>query len=1077
MNQGNNYKFIVMDGPNPGSEYELIQNEITIGRDPNSDWTIDITSVSRAHAKLTKSGSSYLIEDLGSSNGTFVNGSKLSGPYLLSGGDEVKLGQSVIIKFVDKQPTKLSGATRESVVLGELASTTIGDIQSITDPSIPKQLSVTVAGSSPESYKLTKDKLTFGRSADNDIVVNSPIVSKEHGYLERTGDGGYQLVVLPSAGNPVYLDGRAVTEPTRLNHNTKLRIGGQDPGVMISMVYDSPGEAVAASEEIIFGDKSTIQIGRDSTNDVVLNVSQVSRFHALIEKIGQRYKVKDLGSTNGTFVNDQRITGEVRLNPDDTVRIGPYRYVMGAESMAQYDDSIDLRVEAIGLNKWVLPDLNILQHISLVMEPREFIVVVGQSGGGKSTLVDAIAGYRPATHGEVFVNDTNVYENFDAIRNIIGFVPQKDIIHMELTVYDALDFTAQLRMTSDTTPEERHQRIMEVMDDLDIAHRKDNQIKELSGGQQKRVSIGVELLTKPGLFFLDEPTSGLDPGTETALMHLMRQMADQGRTIILITHATKNVVLADKVVFLARGGHLVWYGPPEDSLAYFDQFRSEQDRRKGPMEFDQIYAILEKEEKGTPEQWGERYRQNKAYQKYIVDALNDSHTSVAQKMEAVASSTPRENAASSLQSESGNQISSLEQFIILSKRNVRILTRDRFSLGLMLAASPIVGLLSVLLALILGNNPFDFSTGSMTNIIITMFLLTIYGVMVGGLSQMREIVKEAEIYRRERLVNLKIVPYIMSKVWVATVLAIYQAGTYTIIHYIGFDMPGGVLEFFLIWITLAFATMAGMMLGLFASALSPNANAAPLIVILFMLPQIVLGGALVPLPEFVSSVTSSKWALQGFMAITGVGSDLVSDVCWSLTPEQRAAMTADAKTADCQCLGTNALREETCNFPGIGAFYNEAIDQVQPVAPGGEPERPPDLEIPDPPPEPEDQSDTVAMADYFADLQEYQIEAERLQEETKAAFAQYEAEIEVYQAKIVAYQSELIEYQTAVAGAVGPAESTLALYQRDFGWAFVDKNDPGQYWPFLIKTWFAQIVIMSILLGGILFLQKRKDVI
>jgi ABC transport system ATP-binding/permease protein len=134
---------------------------------------------------------------------------------------------------------------------------------------------------------------------------------------------------------------------------------------------------------------------------------------------------------------------------------------------------------------------------------------------------------------------------------------------------------------------------MEVMEDLDLAHRKDVQISGLSGGQQKRVSIGVELLTKPGLFFLDEPTSGLDPGTETALMQLMRRLADQGRTIVLVTHATKNVMLADKVVFLARGGYLAWFGPPDEALAYFDQFRSERDRRTRAMEFDEIYAILD----------------------------------------------------------------------------------------------------------------------------------------------------------------------------------------------------------------------------------------------------------------------------------------------------------------------------------------------------------------------------------------------------------------------------------------------------------------------------------------------------
>ncbi len=146
---------------------------------------------------------------------------------------------------------------------------------------------------------------------------------------------------------------------------------------------------------------------------------------------------------------------------------------------------------------------------------------------------------------------------------------------------------------------------MEVLEDLDLTHRKDVQISGLSGGQQKRVSIGVELLTRPGLFFLDEPTSGLDPGTETTFMHLMRRLADQGRTIIMVTHATKNVMLADKVVFLARGGYLAWFGPPDEALAYFDQYRSEMDRRTRPMEFDQIYTILDDPSKGNAKDWAQ----------------------------------------------------------------------------------------------------------------------------------------------------------------------------------------------------------------------------------------------------------------------------------------------------------------------------------------------------------------------------------------------------------------------------------------------------------------------------------------
>ena len=1076
MSVRRNFKLIVKAGPSKAREFELTKRETILGRDPAADVVLPSSSVSRQHARITRAADGYVLEDLGSSNGTFINGRRVTGPSRLTAEDEIGLGQAV--KLIWQAPPVEAvkdheAATRldPSSVVPLVAPTVLGDAPpSMAEPTVPPQFTVAIAGSKPEVYALTKDTVTIGRTRANDIVVDSKIVSRVHARLERE-EGGYRLVVMPEASNPVYFEGLALTEPRRLGHEDKLRIGGQEPGSMVTMTYLSPSEAfVAEAIEISFEENRHIQIGRDPSNEVVLDTPQVSRFHAQAEKVGQRYRVRDLRSTNGTFVNDEQITGEVWLKPDDTIRIGPYRFVVGEDALAQYDDSSSLRVEAVGLNKWVRKDLNILKDISLVLQPREFVVVVGQSGGGKSTLVDAIAGYRPATHGQVFVNGTNIYDNFDAIRNIIGYVPQKDIIHMELTVYQALAYTARLRMPPDTTKTERHKRVMEVLEDLDLAHRKDVQISGLSGGQQKRVSIGVELLTKPGLFFLDEPTSGLDPGTETALMHLMRHMADRGRTIVLITHATKNVLLADKVVFLARGGYLTWFGPPDEALKYFDPYRSERERRASEMEFDAIYAILDDRSKGAPEQWAERFQAHPAYQKYLVQPLQSSSQGIAAAAHA---RKPGRQAASQVR----RQVSSLRQLLILSARNIRILLRDRFSLALMLAAAPLVALLDVVLSGVMGRNPFDFVDGNFASVLITLFLLTVYCVMVGGLAMMREFVKETDIYKRERLVNLKIVPYVLSKIWVAALLALYMTAIYVIVHYLAFDMPGGNLELVLIYITLALATMAGMMLGLFASALAPNANAAPLIVILFMLPQIVLGGALVPLPEFVSAPTSTRWAFQAIMGISGVGSSVAADVCWSLPEEQREAMSLEDKEANgCKCLGTNALRQSSCNIPGVGMFYNEAIDQLPPEELPPPPERPADPVIPDPPKEPEDQTDNVAVAEYLASLQEYQTQVEGIQADAKAAFAAYEAELELYRAEAIAFQEELVGWQIARESAVLPAEGLIGRFAEDFGWTFVDKDNPTALQQFITTTWLAQGAIISILFVGILILQKRKDV-
>ncbi len=1080
MAQSSSFKLTLLNNQKPtaSEEFELTKPEIVIGREESTDLPISSQGVSRRHAKLTREGEGYVIEDLGSSNGTFVNSQKVTGPRMLKAGDQIRLGKAVTLVYeaprvsAVEQPGESAATVARPVpsMPASVMETSIGaePMPSLVNAS-PPQLIVTIAGEDPKTYTLTNQSLTLGRVAGNDIVIPSQIVSGRHAQLEKV-NGGYKLQMVPEAKNPIVVGGRPLDGSQILHHGDILRIGGLDPGMMVTMTYNAPSEAPKEIEQdIVFGENTLIQIGRDTSNDVVVPSPNVSRFHAQVEKVGQRYRVEDLRSSNGTFVNGERIDGSMWLKPEDTIRIGQYRFVMGKDQLAQYDDSNGLRVDAINLNKWVRKDLNILQNISVSFKPREFIVVVGQSGGGKSTFVDAVAGYRPATPpSRVLVNDIDIYQNFDSIRNDIGFVPQKDIIHMELTIYQALDYAAQLRMPADMTKDERHQRVMEVLEDLDLTHRKDVQISGLSGGQQKRVSIGVELLTKPGLFFLDEPTSGLDPGTETALMQLMRRLADQGRTIVLITHATKNVMLGDKVIFLARGGYLAWFGPPEEALEYFDQYRSDRERRAGKIEFDEIYAILDNPEYGKAEDWAQKYRESQAYQKYVAKPLAGkmSPTS-AVAAQPVQPTTRKSTSAGS------KQVSALRQFMILSARNIKILTRDRFALGLMLATAPVISLLDVILSLVLGRNPFAFYDGQMANVMITLFLLTIYGIMVGGISQMREIVKEGDIYKRERLVNLKILPYVMSKVWVAALLAFYQAAVYTIVHYLAFDMPGGTLEFFQIYITMVLATLAGMMLGLFASALAPNSSSAPLLVIILILPQIVLGGALIPIPTSVSAPTSSRWAFEALMSITGPGSDVAADSCWALPNDVRASMTIDQKVENnCKCMGPNMLKQESCNHPGLGQFYIPAIDGPAPVEPAPLGDPPPDPVIPERPVQPTDQSDTVAMADFFTAIQDWEKEATAIQEDYKQQIEDFQVRAEVYQAEKVAYETARVELQIAVA----PAEGIVKTFYDGVGWSYVDKEDGAAYFAKITKAWLVQSLICLVLLGAILFLQKRKDV-
>ena len=1069
----------IKSGPKAGRVIDLTDRELVIGRIDPAELVIDDSEVSRRHARLNCREDRYFIEDLGSVNGTILNGEKITGKHMLTDGDEIRIGTQVVLTFL--QPQVKHEAAGEVLQTRMPASQLPSPDPTLFDPGgdkppflssvtlAPPQLLIAVAGSEPVTHLLNSDRITLGRADDNDIVVQSMIVSRYHAALELT-PSGYEIVIIPGATNTLTCQGRPVMGRQLLSHGDVLRIDSKLPGMMVSMAYEAPLQAAAKVPfGIKFDQKEKITFGRDTGNDVILDKPNVSRFHAQVTRVGVRYYVTDLRSSNGTFVNDTRVEGDVWLNPQDTIRIGPYKFVLGQDQFTRYDETEGMRVEAYNINKWVRKDLNLLQNISLIFQPREFIVVVGQSGGGKSTLVDSIAGYRPATHGKVFVNDIDVYQNFDAVRNEIGYVPQKDIIHMELTIYQALDFAAQLRMPKDTTPAERHKRIMDVLADLDLTHRKDVQISGLSGGQQKRVSIGVELLTRPGLFFLDEPTSGLDPGTETLFMHLMRRLADQGRTIIMVTHATKNVMLADKVVFMARGGYVAWFGPPNEALAYFDQFRSEIDRRTRAMEFDQIYTILDDPSRGNAKDWADRYQNHFAYQKYIVEPLQARQKHMPAAAPAKTVRKPKRAGKS--------RTSSLRQFLVLSKRNVTILMRDRSSLVLMLAAAPGVAAIDFVLAPVMGKAPFSFETGDAANGGITLFLMTIYALLVGGMSQMREFVKEADIYKRERLVNLKVFPYVSSKVWVAMLLAFYHGLAYTLIHFLAFDMPGGFAEFLQVYVTMVFATMTGMMLGLLASSLAPNSSSAPLTMIMMIVPLIVLSGALAPIPPNISQVASTRWAFQSLLGIVGAGSDIAADACWALDEDLREGMTLEDKSnLGCTCMGVKVFDQSTCSFPGVGKYYTAEIDQPEPVRPVDLPPEPGEPVIPEAPPSPGDNFDQVQMAQYLNALSSYQNDVRDIQDSYRNQMDLYRSQADVYESQIAKYQEDIARYNIARVSAVKGAEGIMSAVTGQYGWAWVDKDDPAIYYPWLFNSWFAQLRIVAVYFVIILWLIKRKDV-
>jgi hypothetical protein len=270
--------------------------------------------------------------------------------------------------------------------------------------------------------------------------------------------------------------------------------------------------------------------------------------------------------------------------------------------------------------------------------------------------------------------------------------------------------------------------------------------------------------------------------------------------------------------------------------------------------------------------------------------------------------------------------------------------------------------------------------------------------------------------------------------------------------------------------------MAGMMSGLLASALAPSSSAAPLLMILLIVPQIVLSGALAPVPENISAIASTRWAFESFIGITGMGSNVAADPCWQLDEALRDAMDLEDKAAyGCRCMGTAIFTPGSCNFPGIGPHYQPEIDQPPPVEPPPLAEKPAEPEIPPAPEPPSDQNDQVAMVQYLNSLQSYQDEVTLIQDQYRSQMGLYEAQADMYQAQMEDYQKARLTYESARNSAVATAEGVIKGIKKEFGWAFVNKDDPDAFWPWMVGTWVSQVILIGVYFVLILFLIKRKD--
>ena len=883
--------------------------------------------VSRQHAETRVQENNWLLADLQSTYGTFLNGRKVTKPERRQVGSTIQIGMEgpklivIVLEAGESSnpylsPPQVQTPPNDSRVSNifpsspQLQPDIFGEnspkkeplkIENIPSTSLPvnpssKVSSVSVApvkqmlkgtdsiaqlefADTPQnpSFKLTKERIWLGRDPKCDIVIemDKAMVSRRHADIFRQ-HSGYILTDNHSFNGTLVNDHR-ISAPTQLYHGDEIRLGMGGPVLRFNLPQQVipnadvlPGQRNIAPEQSVvmpsfmgtpnaagpktmvikgdlldklnteknnaaqllmsltFGSKSELTIGRGEKNDISLDGLQISNRHARLLKSNSGIVIEDLKSSNGIYLNGKRLSKHV-LTPEDAVQIGAFEIRVDLQGViGVFDTRAKTRIDCVKISKEVKNragggKINLLDDISLSIEPNEFVGLLGPSGAGKSTLMDALNGMRPASGGSVLINNLDLYENLDSLKQSIGYVPQEDIIHRELSVYRTLYFVAKLRLSRDVSKKEIDEIIDEVLDVTGLTERKDVKVGELSGGQRKRVSIAVELITKPSVIYLDEPTSGLDPATEEKIMKLFRQIAESGRTVILTTHAMENVKLFDKVVLLMRG-KLVFYGTPAEALAHV-----------GAKNFKELYDKLEepggenrKSLDGIAEDWKQKFLKTPQYKNNVEEPLK--------KIGQVQSQGVKKKSRLGI-------FGMIRQWITLSRRYLAVLFRDKLNLFILFAQAPIIAFLTFLV--MDSNLPRDFA----------YFVLSLVSIWFGTSVAAREIIRERPVYVRERMVNLGLIPYLFSKIFVwGIIVGVQCLMLFTPLKFFDLTglmkMPGELFGIPQLWAMLLTAAV-GIALGLFISAFVKTSEMATSLVPLILIPQILFSG-LIGVPSGIS---------------------------------------------------------------------------------------------------------------------------------------------------------------------------------------------------------------------------------
>ena len=695
------------------------------------------------------------------------------------------------------------------------------------------------------SYSAGK-AVRIGRDPQLEITIVDPVVSREHARL--TWDEGWQLVDSGSK-NGIYVDG-ARREKVPVTNPVVVRLGDAAEGPVVRISVEDPDatrqDVGARWDESTIGvgapsappptpheavPKGSLTVGRSPDNDIVVRDVLASRHHAIAHNVPSGLEIDDLGSVNGTFVGDIRVS-RAQLTDGDVVTIGNTDFSVQEGRLvprqAVAPTAGGLRVDGVGLT--IEGGRRLLEDVTFTAQPGSLTAVIGPSGAGKTTVATIISGSERPTEGVVEFEGRSVHAEYQVLRSRIGMVPQDDVVHRQLTIRQALGYAAELRLPPDTSRADREEVIETVLDELQLSEHADTRVDRLSGGQRKRASVAMELLTGPSLLILDEPTSGLDPALDRQIMATLRRLADSGRVVVIVTHSLSYLEMCDQVLLLAPGGKTAYVGPPDKVGAAL-----------GSTDWADIFARVAADPDGV-------------FAEYRA-------TRPAVEVQPPSPPGPLGSPA---------HTSRRKQLSTVVRRQARLIRADR---GYLIFLSLLPFVLGGLAVLVPGDTGFGPSgldeSGELTQILVVLIL----GAAFMGCSlTIRDLVGERMIYHRERAAGLLPSAYLTAKIVVFCAAAIVQSVIMVMIVFVGKGFPGrgsvipsGSVELI---VDIAVTTCSCVLVGLALSSVArSNEQVMPMLVVTIMV-QLVMCGGLITITgravlEQVSWLFPSRW---GFAA-------------------------------------------------------------------------------------------------------------------------------------------------------------------------------------------------------------------